>query len=574
MEDKLQPGETYESLNINFDTVWQSKGSRTVDGFDVEVVVPFRSLRFKPPAPGEEVVFGIGFKRNIPRKNEEVLWPFVPNDSTWYRPAELGHLRGMRNIQPGRSVEIRPYTLGSLTQNRQERSTEQRVDVGLDAKWGVTSGLTADFTVNTDFAQEEADIQQINFTRFSLFFPEKRQFFLEGERMFQFGVPREADLVFTRRIGLSAGGEVVPILGGARLSGRQGRMSIGAMSLQTDELGDLPSENFAVIRLRRDVFTRSSIGALFTSRQGGGYFNRVYGADANLFFRQVWSAEAFVARMDDSGDTQGAHAAYGRFSYDADRQGLNYEYLDLGERFRPGVGFVRRPNSRQHTGSLRYSPRPDLSWIRQFHFVGSLYYVTDQRNVLESRERSLRAQANLESGDIISLEYANRLESINAPFRLRPTIIIPPGTYRFDSVQIRLSSYRRRPATINLQFSTGGFWDGQRDTLSLEARYRPSKHLELSGSYEKNWVSLPQGKLRTDLISTRILLAFRNDLALLSLFQYNEDTGELSTNIRFNWIPRPGSDFFIVYNELDDWLNGLQGRNRSLVVKLNYLFTL
>ncbi|MGH9330029.1 MAG: DUF5916 domain-containing protein, partial [Vicinamibacterales bacterium] len=221
IEELLQTGETQDTRNPDFDTVWRSEGRFTETGFVVEIAIPFKSLRFAPPSPGQDVVFGIGFKRNIPRKNEEMYWPFVPNDSSWYRPAELGHVRGLRDIQPGRNLQVRPYILGGGSRDFRVGDTDPRREAGIDAKWGLTTGLTADFTVNTDFAQEEADVQQINFTRFNLFFPEKRQFFLEGQQAFQFGLPEVAELVFTRRIGLSPAGEIVPILAGARLSGRQ-----------------------------------------------------------------------------------------------------------------------------------------------------------------------------------------------------------------------------------------------------------------------------------------------------------------------------------------------------------------
>lgn len=224
--DMLQNGDDRTTRNGNWDAVWHARGSQTKLGWEAEVVVPFKTLRFDPPEGEEEIPFGIGFKRNLPRKNEETYWPFVSNDSTWYRPAELGVLRGLQDIRSGRAFEVRPYALGGFDQTPASDLTDARSEFGADAKWGVTTGLTADFTVNTDFAQEEVDVQQINFTRFSLFFPEKRQIFLESERSFLFGVRREADLVFTRRIGLSGSGGIVPLLGGARLSGRQGASTL------------------------------------------------------------------------------------------------------------------------------------------------------------------------------------------------------------------------------------------------------------------------------------------------------------------------------------------------------------
>lgn len=576
MEDLLQTGENERTRNHDFDTVWLVRGGRTPEGYDVEFAIPFKSLRFEPPPDGRDIRFGIGFKRNIPRKNEEDYWPFVPNDSTWYRPAELGQLRGLERIQPGRNLQFRPYVLGGNTRDFTLDQSDGRREAGLDAKWGVTTGLTADFTVNTDFAQEEVDAQQINFTRFSLFFPEKRQLFLENQQMFRFGVPREADLVFTRRIGLSPTGDIVPLLAGARVAGRQGRTTIGALNMQAGEsdTGRLPSENFTVLRVRRDLFSRSSVGAVVTNRQGGGEFNRVVGADANFFFRRVWFVEGFAAAVDASARRPDANAWYGRFAYDTDRFGASYRYLDVGDGFRPGVGFVRRRDSRQSTGVFRWSPRPQSDLIRQYDLTTTIDYLTDRRNVLETRERTTALTTNFETGDALTVEYANGFEYLDRPFSLRSDVVVPVGTYRTNRAEVRLNTFRRRHATLNLTYGTGGFWTGDRDTLSIRTSYRVTTNLGLSLNWETNWIDLPQGRFTTNLVSSRIQVALRSDIALLSLLQYNQDTGQVSTNIRFNWIPRPGSDLFVVYNELDETRGGFGAKSRSLVVKLNYLFAL
>ena len=576
MEDLLQTGENESTRNHNFDTVWLSRGSRTPQGFDVEIAIPFKSLRFEPPADGQDITMGIGFKRNIPRKNEEVYWPFVANDSTWYRPAELGHLHQLRDVHPGRNFQVRPYALGGGTNDLVARATTTRREAGLDAKWGVTTGLTADFTVNTDFAQEEVDTQQINFTRFSLFFPEKRQLFLENEQMFRFGLPREADLVFTRRIGLSDRGEIVPLLAGARLAGREGRTTLGVLNMQTGEFGKggLPSENFTVVRVKRDVFKRSSVGAVVTNRQGGDRDNRAFGVDANFFFRQVWFVEGWVAAVDDTSKPKAANAGYGRFAYDTDRFAATWRYLDVGEGFNPGVGFVRRRDNRQNSGEVRWSPRPNSDIIRQLDVKASFDYLTDRENVLVTRERQAEFKTNFETGDAATVTLTNAFENLDQPFRLRPGVVIPVGAYRFSTTSFRLDTFRRRHARLNLGYTTGGFWNGARDTLSIRSDYRMTTNFGVSFNYDINWVNLPQGEFATHLASSRVQVAFRNDLAVLGLFQYNQDTQQFSTNVRFNWILKPGSELFVVYNELDHWWGGFDARNRSLVVKMNYLFAL
>ena len=573
LHDWLQTGETAATRDDSFDTVWKSKGRRLPYGYEIEVAIPFTSLRFEAQPPGQEVIFGVGFRRNIPRKNEEAIWPYVSRDSDWQRPAEYGHLRGLIDVRPGRNLEVRPYVLGGATRPFGQGLTDTRRDAGMDVKWGLTPALTADFSVNTDFAQEEADVQQVNLTRFSLFFPEKRQFFLEGRQAFQFGVGREIDLAFTRRIGLSPAGEPVPIRAGARLSGREGPTSIGVMNIQTADAARLPGQNFSVIRLKRDMLARSSVGGILTNVQGGGRVNRVYAADASFYLRRLWFLEGWLAGMDESGSSRSG-AGYGRVAYERDRVGAGHTLLSIGEGFRPGVGFVRRPDSRQHSSSVRFSPRPQWSLVRQLHFTGTVDYITNQQNVLESRERAAFAQVQFETGHTATLTETNIREFITSPFRLRRDLAIAPGVYTFNNLALTLQTPSRRHLNLRSTVTTGGFWNGDRDELVMGGDYRPSTHLKLSGNYSINRVSLPGGQWTSHLLSTGIMIPFDANMAILSLFQYNRDTRQISSNIRFRWIPKPRSDFYIVYNELDSDDPWFVRVNRSLTIKMNYSLSL
>lgn len=571
--DMSQNGQGPETRNLDWDAVWESRGQLVPGGWTAEVRVPFKSLRFRPAPPGQPVVFGIGFKRNIPQKTEEVYWPFVSNDSTWYRPAELGKLRGLEGIRPGRNVEVRPYGLGSVSGGGEWEGERGRADGGLDVKWGVTPGLTADFTWNTDFAQEEVDDLQINFSRFSLRFPEKRQIFLEGQRNFAFGERRDADIVFTRRIGLSDDGHAVPILGGGRLSGRQGAYTLGLLGMATGAADSAPGERFTVARVRRDLFSRSSIGAVFTDRSRDGAFNQVAGLDANLHFRDAWAFEGVLARVFEEADQASTGLASGRLTYDDDRFGGTVKFIEIGENFQPGIGFVRRTGIRKSFLSGRVSPRPDLPWLRQVHVSANLNNTRNLEDVLETRRASLRGRAALESGDELSVEVTDQYEFTTADYSIG-AVLIPAGEYPFRRYQFALNTYRRRYASVRASYEFGGFWGGTRDIWSLGGNYRINRNFGLRGNYAYNRLRLPLGDLDTHLISTRLRLAFRNDLVLLGLFQYNDATGDLASNVRFNWIPKPGTDFFLVYTELDEWSEVFFVRNRSLSVKLNYLFRL
>ncbi|MEZ5287706.1 MAG: DUF5916 domain-containing protein [Vicinamibacterales bacterium] len=574
-EDLLQTGEATSTRNHDWDTVWMSRGRRLDDGFEVEIAIPFKSLRFEPPDDASEVTFGIGFKRNIPRRNEESTWPFVPNDSTWYRPAELGHLHGLTSVRPGRNLEIRPYALGGHTENYGDGPPDRtRREAGLDAKWGVTTGITADFTFNTDFAQEEVDVQQVNLTRFSLFFPEKRQFFLEGQQAFRFGVPQEADLIFTRRIGLSPEGQPLRLWGGARVSGRQGRTTLGAMNLQVDDTATTPSQNYTVARVKQDILARSSIGAMFSNVEGGGRFNRVAGADASFYVNRVWFFDVWGAHVSRSEGGRGSNGGYTRAAYQADRYAASYQFLGIGQSFAPGVGFVRRPNSLQHEASARFSPRPGNSLVRQYHFEGTLLYITDTRTIPDTRERTFSGRAEFESGDAAEVEVNNIMENLKRPFTVRNGVTLTPGTYRWTETAATFDSFRRRHLQLDATYTTGGFYGGSRDAVSMALTWRPNPLVGLTSNYAVNWVDLPQGQFTTQLVSSRLQLAFRKNLALLSLLQMNTDSHQVSTNLRFNWIPKDGTDFFIVYNETDGTLDRWTPRNRALTVKFNYLIPL
>ena len=569
--DMSQNGQGPRTRNLNWDTVWHSRGQRVPGGWTAEVQIPFKSLRFRRPLPGQPVVFGVGFKRNIPMKTEEVYWPFVSNDSTWYRPAELGKLRGLEGIQPGRNLEIRPYALGQVNGGGEWTGERGHSDGGLDVKWGVTPGLTADFTWNTDFAQEEVDDLQINFTRFSLRFPEKRQIFLEGQRNFAFGEHRDADIVFTRRIGLSDEGRAVPILGGGRLSGRQGAYTVGLLGMTTAATDNAVGERFAVARVRRDLFSRSSIGAVFTDRSSDGAFNRVAGLDTSLHFRDAWSFEGIWARVFEETGQSSTGLASGRLMYEDDLLGGTVKFIEIGENFHPGIGFVQRTGMRKTFLEGRVSPRPNISWLRQFHLRANLNNTLNLENVLETRRGTVNGRATFESGDEVSFELTDQYEFTTYDYSIRG-VTIPAGEYPFRRAQVSLNTYRRRYASVRASYEFGGFWGGTRDLWTVGTNYRINKNFGLRGNYAYNRIRLPGGDLDTHLISTRMQLAFRNDLILLGLFQYNNATGDLASNIRFNWIPKPGTDFFLVYTELDEWSNLFFVRNRSLSVKLNYLF--
>ena len=389
------------TTNYDWNTVWDVKSRRTDDGWTVEMAVPFKSLRY---APGSEQVWGFNVMRVVRSINEQSLLSPVPDNSgQGMRMASAATLVGIEAPEGSRNIELRPYAISDLTTNRPAGiSNEVDADFGIDAKYGVTSSMTFDLTYNTDFAQVEIDEQQVNLTRFGLFLPEKREFFLEGQGVFDFAgsgggrrfrgesspVPQ---VFFSRRIGLNEG-TPVPIQLGGRLMGRAGPLSVGLLNIQTEDalIANAEATNFSVVRVKSVVLRRSSIGAIVTNRDpslAGEESNRVYGADANMLFYDNLQVNAFYARSSEA-DTGGDPESYrAQVNYDSDRYGLQGELLKVGDTFNPEVGFLLRDDFRRTFASARFSPRPTSSrYIRKLTWEASFDRFVNGANVLETRQ--------------------------------------------------------------------------------------------------------------------------------------------------------------------------------------------
>ena len=442
--------------NIEWNPVWEVRTGRFDGGWTVEMAIPFKSIRYNQ---GKDQVWGIQFRRLIRRKYE---WTYLTP-----LPAAIGAFNGILRVSraatllgvdvpdASRNVELKPYGISRLATDRVSSpptTNQLSSDVGLDAKYGVTSNLTADLTVNTDFAQVEVDEQQVNLTRFSLQLPEKRDFFLEGRGILDFartgpatfgggsgnasatpGVNTGAmpQLFYTRRIGLS-GGREIPLRVGGRLTGRVGKFSIGMLNIETGEeaVSGTPATNFSVVRVKRDILRRSSIGVMATRRSrsvvaaNGG--NEAYGADASFAFFQNVSLGGYYARTRTPGLEGDDDSYQGRFDYGADRYGVQAQHLKVGDHFNPEVGFVRRDNFRRSFGSLRFSPRPHKAGIRQVSSVASLEYIENGAGRLETRTLDGRVNVEMNNSDQFSVEARGDYELLVNPFTISG-VTIPVG---------------------------------------------------------------------------------------------------------------------------------------------------
>ena len=589
--------------NGDWNPVWSVRVGRFDGGWTFEAAIPFKSLRYRP---GRAQTWGFNAERRVVWNNEYSA--LVPLPASWgygaiMQVSQAATLVGLEAPDAGIDLEVKPYVIGETNGVRAGGSrlaNDATGDLGLDVKYGVTDNLVADLTLNTDFAQVEADEQQVNLTRFSLFFPEKREFFLENQGVFAFGgeagagqfagISNTPILFYSRRIGLHQGREV-QIDAGGRLTGRIGRYSLGVLNIRT---ADAPAAgaratNFSVLRVRRDILRRSNIGALFTGRsvsQAGPGANEVYGVDGLFSFYQNLNISTYWAetrtRGAGRGDDQTSHRV--QLDYTGDRYGLQVERLAVGEDFNPEIGFLRRSDFEQHFGLFRFSPRPQsIESIRQFFWEGQLDYIADRKGVLETRQARGRFAMELESGDLFDVIYNRNYEFLERPFAIAPRVIIPAAGYRFDDIEVGYSLGQRHRLSGRISAQHGGFFGGTKTSVNFGlgstfsgTRLELTPQLSIEPNLSFNRVDLPVDRFDTTLVSTRTIYAVNPLMFVSALVQYNSATGGVGTNVRLRWEYHPGSELFIVYNEnRNDGLHPnrfLQLENRAFIVKINRLF--
>ena len=584
--------------------VWDVRTGRFNGGWTVEMAIPFRSLRYRP---GAAQVWGIQLRRGIRQRNEWVYLSPVPISAApggrqgANRISFAGTLVGIEAPPAARNIELLPYGIYSLTTDRTTEprvSNDNAVDWGIDLKYGITESVTADLTYNTDFAQVEVDEQQVNLTRFPLFFPEKRQFFQEGRGIFEFGGTAGSPgggggggrggggggggaptLFFSRRIGLERG-QPVPIQGGVRVTGEIGRFSVGALNVQTDDLGSLGVEatNFTVVRVKRDILRRSRIGAIFTERSVstvGEGSNETYGVDAAFSVYDNLNFGGYFARTSSPGLEGDDQSYQAQFSYNPDRYGFQVSHLLVGENFNPEVGFLRRDDFRRTFASAYFSPRPaSIQAIRQLTWQANFNHVENVAGILETREARASFSTEFETSDVFSVDVASTHELLERPFEIHTDVTIPPGRYEFTDVTLGflLGAQRRANGRLSVQF--GQFFDGDVRSLAFSSgRIEVLPQFSLEPSASVNRVELPHGSFTTTVLRARANYSFTPRMFVSGLFQYSSGTETLSTNLRLRWEYSPGSELFIVYTDERTTVGPRSPalNNRAFVIKFNRL---
>ncbi|MCZ6768055.1 MAG: DUF5916 domain-containing protein [Acidobacteria bacterium] len=562
--------------NPAWETVWDVKTKITEEGWFAEIRIPFKSLRF---SESRVQTWGINFQRRIRRRSEQSFWAPIPRSFASFNVSFAGTLRGVEDVHPGQNFKVKPF-LTSQFRKFSGDDFDTLVDLGLDLKYSLTSGLTLDATLNTDFSQVEVDEQRINLTRFSLFFPEKRDFFLENSGIFLFAQtdrsgPSTRDFIpfFSRRIGLSSGGQPVPVLAGARFTGRVGEYSLGLFNMQTRESDPEPAHNFTVLRLKRNILAQSELGTLFINRQSdqSGDYNRTFGVDASFRFWQNLRITSFLATTRTPGFETGDMAGRTWVEWKTNLWEARTDYLDIGENFNAEVGFIPRRDIRKSTSFLGLRPRPrSISWIREFFPNAQLQYITDQEGRLVTRITDLKFQISLADGGSFQVGRTLRFEREDEQFSIGG-LEIASGDYNFDRWFTEFRSDTSDRVSGSVRYETGDFWDGTSKGVRLSLSFKPNYKFTASARFQWDDLKLQQGNFTTRLINTRLEYAFNTQIFLSAFIQYNSERRQVSSNLRFNLIHRPLSDIFIVYNEERDSFQAGE-TDKSLTFKYTHMF--
>jgi hypothetical protein len=552
------------------------------DGWTVEWAIPFTTLRFDPRRDPQE--WGMNMMRRIRRLNEESYWAPLDQRDRIHKMSKAGTLRGLSGIRGGRDIIVKPYAVTSRAEGGATSvgGPGWSGDGGMDAKWGLTPGLTLDLTWRTDFSQVEVDQERVNLTRFSLFFPELRDFFTENSGVFSFGDISERNyrsgsslssftLFHSRRIGLDADGHEIPIVGGGRLTGRAGGFEVGALEMQTRSAQGLAAESFAVLRAKRTVSGVGDFGAIAVNRQatdGSGTYNRTYGFEANLAPAKYLKIDSYLAGVTDDAigsDWAGRVWAGWRDPF----WDVSASVKRVGDDFVPRVGFVRRRGVRQGYATVGVHPRPtSVAWLNEVNPFVEADYVTDLNGRLLTRTLTGSVDVSYRDGGSFSVDVVEDFERLDEPYAFRPDAVVPAGDYTFRAVSVSAGTSAGRPLWGRVTLSNGGFYDGARTTVSASGQWRMDYHLSFDFSAERNSVSLPDAPdFAANVYGARATFAATTRFFTSAFVQYNALTEEVVTSVRLDYIHAPLSDLFVVLTERRD-RTGVGPADRLFSVKV------
>lgn len=569
-----QQGGTIGGFNLNWDASWEVQTQVSDFGWSAEFAIPLRTLRFQS---GRD--WGINFRRNIRKSNEIVYWASLPIGFNLNRLSLAGTLTGLNLRSPG-NLKIIPYVLGKLERDHTvtDPKTDFTPEVGGDIKYSVTPSLTLDLTYNTDFAQVEVDDQQVNLDRFNLFFPEKRPFFLENAGLFTVGSPGEVDLFFSRRIGIGEQGNVVPIIGGARLSGKLNRTNVGLLSMFTDDVAEagIEKNNFTVARVNHEFKGRTALGAVFVNRVGlesDNDFNRTYAIDGKLGLGRKARMSGFYARTSDPNDTIHPHA----FKFQTDYIWNNWEmraaYTEVGQGFNPEVGFLFRSAFKKPEGLVLYHYRPKNKNSKILELRPHVSYrgFWNFDGFLETSFLHIDNHWEFKSGLEIHTGLNVTTEGVLDAFEISDGVVVQPGTYDHTEAQLVFFTNQSKAVAINIRSVLGGSFDGKRYLNSGTLSLRSGDKFNTALTYQYNKFELPGGDFTANIFGTQVSYSFTPQMYLQGLIQNNSVDKLWAVNIRFGWLQRANTGLFVVYNHN---LRDGDPLNNSFIIKYSRMFDL
>ncbi len=564
-------------FNKDWNAVWDAGVEVTDKGWFVEIAIPFSNLKFPED---DEQIWALNMERNIRRKNEQVLWQGWSRDYELEKISQAGKLVGLKGIHNRKFWELKPFVSTGVEQLRGRR-IHSKYKIGGDVNYLLSPKMKLNFTVNTDFSQVESDREQINLSRFSLFFPEKRDFFLEGKNLFRFNLGRSAQTFYSRQIGLADRKEV-PVLGGLRLTGKKGRTNLGLMTIQTGKKRGEPSTNFSVVRVKQDVLENSNVGFIVTSRKDKGHYNFLYGVDANYSTSKMFGNKnldvgiAFSQSITQDSSNSNALGYRAYLSSINDLVEYDLSVSRITKDFNPEMGYLRRKNYKRIATELQFNPRPDfLPFARNLELkpIDMSYYLNDETNEMESFFYEWRPLGiEFKTGDFIEFNVQRFYDKLDEPFELIEQNFIPVGTYWYSRYEVQGSTYRGRPVFFRQSLSWGDFYTGQREEVAAQIGWNLGK-FNMSADWQRNILKLGQAKLTTHEVGTRLEFAFNTHLYTTLFGQWNNEDDIARLDLRVNWIPKTGSYFYFVVNQEYSTVGTLSVLNTTVLSKLTWFFS-
>lgn len=562
-------------VNKDWDGLWKVKAARIQSGWSLEIKIPFKTLRFRS---GNSKDWGIQFRRRVPHLKEISFWSPLSTEQTLFDVSLAGHLSGIETTSQDKPFSIKPYVKGSYERDPATTNTGSKFDeeFGLDFRYRFLTNMTLDLSYNTDFAETEVDRFQVNLTRFPLFFPEKREFFLEGKGYYDFGLTRRVQPYFSRKIGLE-GGSPIPIFLGGKLSGKLGPYGLGLLLMETESrdgvpdegIEDVPEERFGILRVSRDLGLRSNLGVIGTVREEkNGLSNKTYGFDGTLAPHPNLTADGFWIHSEDEERQVSGAAYFGNGEWRDPFWRIKLNHLFVGKSFFPELGFVQQRDLEETFGYVDIRPQPVGGIIREFGFKTEMTYQENTSGQFLYQSNYNRVQADFRSGDFILISIDPQREQLPEDFEIRPGITIPEGSYRYTHTNIYIITDTRRPVSGVFSLLWGGFYDGNKTSLDLSFTSAPVKGLGISAGWEIDWVDLPQGSFTSQIFDLDIKWSLSNTALIQWFTQYDKEDKSVAANIRFSWEYLDKSHLYFIINPTH------QGEDDTLLIltKITWLW--